>query len=261
MKQRYSYKECYHILDVKPNCNWTELRKSYKLKIQKWHPDRYDDNTPQKDAANDKIKNISIAYKQLQNYYNKHSSLPEIEQANFRSTAAPKHYNAHKPTSSIPLHPTPSHHFRWTRTAFLILTIGGISYSLLRTPLTINSNNLHQTRTPTTKTNVNLQSSPTLGIKKNTIPPLTQSSTIRSASPSTKYSVNANTQALSQNKLFFTYGSSIGHVVGIQGVPDKIKNDVWFYGESKVYFIDGKVNKWERAQGSPLKAIAILENH
>ena len=59
MKRKYSYDECYRILNTKPNCSWDELRKAYKIQIQKWHPDRFQEGTSKKDAAEEKIKDIN----------------------------------------------------------------------------------------------------------------------------------------------------------------------------------------------------------
>ena len=80
MKKEYPYTECYQILRIKPDSDWDELRKSYKLQIQKWHPDRYKDKSAEKDAANEKIKKLNIAYQQLFRYFQEHGSLPEIKQ-------------------------------------------------------------------------------------------------------------------------------------------------------------------------------------
>ena len=57
MASKLSYSECYKILKVTPDYRWDEVRKSYKLSIQKWHPDRFEDGSAKKKAANEKIKN------------------------------------------------------------------------------------------------------------------------------------------------------------------------------------------------------------
>lgn len=57
---------------------------------------------------------------------------------------------------------------------------------------------------------------------------------------------------------YFTYGSTLGEVVLIQGPPDKTIGDVWFYGESEIHFEDGLVIEWLRTANNPLKVRDLL---
>jgi hypothetical protein len=53
---------------------------------------------------------------------------------------------------------------------------------------------------------------------------------------------------------FFTLGSPLGEVYSIQGVPNKIENGIWHYGDARVYFTSGHVVKWDDPSGNVLKA-------
>ena len=79
MQQRYTYAECYRILDVNPACSWDELRRAYKVQIHLWHPDKFADKTAEKAAADDKIKGITTAHQQLVVFYREHGKLPASE--------------------------------------------------------------------------------------------------------------------------------------------------------------------------------------
>ncbi len=59
-----------------------------------------------------------------------------------------------------------------------------------------------------------------------------------------------------QSRSYFTYGSSIGDVYAVQGIPTKTTDNVWHYGKSKVYFTGGKVTNWEDDPTRPLRASA-----
>ena len=263
MNQKYSYKECYQILRIKSDCNWTELRKSYKLQIQKWHPDRYKENSPQKNAANNKIKHLNIAFQQLSNYRQEHGSLPVIEQVNF--TASPSIVSHSKPTTpktnNTQYRSTATNHREKKKktTTTLILTIAAILYILFRTPQDIDNNDSEQAHIKNTIINSKLQTKSTIQEKKNIKTPANQFESINhSLTPVINNSATSEPDATDQSETFFTFGSTIGEVISIQGVPDKIENNVWFYGKSKVFFIDGKVSKWERIPSHPLKAHIIL---
>lgn len=52
---------------------------------------------------------------------------------------------------------------------------------------------------------------------------------------------------------YFTFGMSLGEVYAIQGVPTKTDHDIWYYGSSKVYFAEGKVQRWEESPDNPLR--------
>lgn len=50
----------------------------------------------------------------------------------------------------------------------------------------------------------------------------------------------------------FDIGDSLADVIEIQGVPDARQESSWFYGQSRVDFIDGKVAGWYEHPDTPL---------
>lgn len=234
MKKRYAYAECYRILDVDPACSWDELRRAYKLQIQKWHPDRFADKTAEKDAADDKIKRITAAHQQLVAYYRRHGKLPppETEPApqklprpdRVRPNAAassdwPKQTAKNEPKSNI------------------LPIMGGIL--LIAVLFWFNSPN-------------NELSSPK-SVRKEPAKTAIQKDLSNEEYPLHEQTVTAEIPTAPKDEKFVTYGSSIGEVISIQGPPSQSEGDIWYYGDSELYFKDGVVIGWKHMPGSKLR--------
>ena len=69
----------------------------------------------------------------------------------------------------------------------------------------------------------------------------------------------ANRQILSAspdqsiNQKYFLAGSSLSEVRAIQGIPSRVEFGIWYYGKSKVYFVNEMVIGWENNASNPLK--------
>jgi curved DNA-binding protein CbpA len=249
MKQMYSYEDCYKILNQRDKCSWSELRKTYKLLIQKCHPDRFKEGTAEKNAAEEKIKELNKAYQQLSKYYRKHNALPEIKQSRPASRFSSATQNA---TTSQPQ----AKHFnespqniaakktgRKTKASaavviFTVIIVLTLIYTDFDTPSTGHSEKTDWKVIPLNKNSKTQQNHPQAEHNKQ-VTSLANDSTVE-------------LKAITRRQ--FTYGSSIGSVIMIQGTPTKVEGDTWYYGESKVFFHDGVVQGWERKLGSPLNA-------
>jgi hypothetical protein len=71
--------------------------------------------------------------------------------------------------------------------------------------------------------------------------------------PDNPLHIDADETANSLAGEFFTYGSSRAHVSTVQGKPTRIEDDVWYYGESMIYFDNNKVIAWHESPFSPLR--------
>ena len=253
MKLNYSYEECYKILQVSADIQWNALRKAYKKQIQKWHPDKFNEGSDQKSAADEKIKQINSAYSQLSKYYRDNGQLPDIQsktqQAINKSNpdvATRRSFNVRRESTTN----LKSKNYQKTKKTVnrkpvltAIITIGiiiGLFYNL---PDENNSN--HQP--------VSMQDN-------------RSSITVKPESDKTTSEYNLSSQDANvasynnDNSQYFTYGSTLGEVILVQGQPSKMEKDTWFYGESRIYFYEGKVISWERVPGHPLKAKAYNSN-
>jgi DnaJ-class molecular chaperone len=77
-------KRSYKALDLKADAPIDEVRKAYKDMVRVWHPDRFGDNPRLRAKANEKLKEINLAYgeikKSLAKDINKHSDIAKPAQ-------------------------------------------------------------------------------------------------------------------------------------------------------------------------------------
>lgn len=71
----------YEILGLNPGASEEEIKEAYKDLIKVWHPDRFSDNERLKEKANEKLKEIILAYKNLTEY----AAGPEFYDKTFES--------------------------------------------------------------------------------------------------------------------------------------------------------------------------------
>ncbi len=261
MKRTYSYKDCYRILNVNPDCSWSELRKTYKKTIQKWHPDRFQTDSKEKITADGKIKIINIAYSKINKYYRENGTLPPVErppavkqQLPVKPAYSPKKTEEttktttnrstsyKKAESKQPGHPLVK--------GGLILLITGSYYFFADD---------FYSETPTDNKRTSKTHDGSMPIASN----------IQNKAPASKkhledklveknenstYENHPGDIELTIDNAYFTSGSSITDVIDIMGAPSRTEGDIWFYGESEVHFNEGRVSHWVRNAQTPLKA-------
>ena len=229
MNQSHSFEKCFKLLDIdtRNESSLDDVKKSYRKLIQKWHPDRYK-NDDEKEIATNKLKDLNTAYKQLANYFRKHGSLPQITPPPIipkevtktyteKNTNTKKQYSQTNTNRKIPL-----------TVVFGVVIIFGLFFMYMET-----------ITSPTQNASVKSQSTGSdskLGVRK-------------------KH--NQKQTASKKKKIkykYFTEGSSLSEVILIQGPPEKIIDNIWYYGKSEVHFKNGIVSYWVRTQNTPLKA-------
>lgn len=256
----YSYQDCYKILSISHDSDWPEIRKAYKQLIQKWHPDRIDDPV-RKISAEDKLKELNLAYEQLSAYYKKHGQLPALEPFEQTARVEPETKPAHTPaqpesapkdrpgrrsnTTDQPHRATP----RKSNTLLSLLIFTIFAFSIY-TVVDIEEPTNHDTRQSSERHSDTSWQENKSGKKESAsdIDPGTEPVTDQMGSTTVE-----KEQVEPENE-YFTVGSSIGEVLRIQGPPDAVVNDTWFYGESYIEFENGVVKDWKRTAAYPIKA-------
>lgn len=245
MKKKYSYKDCYHILNAKPNCNWDELRRAYKKSIQKWHPDRFKEGSNEKTLGNDKIKKIILAYNQIHAFYRENGNLPPTEPT---PTNKPSSETIKRPvrttikaqkthTKPIPkAHPKTPKSPLFSRFVFLTLVVSG--YYIFEVEI-----NSILPKVGFSNHEANILEHKENGSKKKILTKFQGQE---------KY-LDSETKYFFDNGKRFTIGSSVGEVLSAQGRPTKTAGEIWFYNLSEVHFSNGKVIRWVRDINTPLK--------
>lgn len=259
----YTYEECYKILLIESECSWESLRKAYKKLIQKWHPDRFANET-QKLSAEDKIKELNTAYIQLSDYYKKYNSLPpllEVEVIHHppnktKKTSVSQPQTSDDYTASAAKAPsarqttTDRSSIEYSNKIYLTLVI------VISLIVFIISDADHESAHSNTQIkNTYEADSDNSSIERKSIETheIDKSDITQELTDSIDKS-DINAILGTQPADYFTYGSTIGEVLSIQGRPDNIDGDFWFYGNSYVKFKDGVVEDWKRSSEFPLKA-------
>jgi len=270
MKKSYSYHDCYKVLGIKPESNWSELRNAYKKSIQKWHPDRFKDETPEKLAAEHKIKVINIAYNQIHQYYRDNSSLPPLDEINKEDTIvdATKKTTSRKASvtdTQIKTHSERKSIIKDKRKnsskrfiTFIVLISLFPSYYFYMDI----SNVENQFDTNNRSKEINTQN--------NTLPQMTKETISKpnylpdNISQKSQKNIDSTDNISTHESLiirggYFTNGSTFSDVIDTQGAPTSTVGDIWFYGQSEVHFKDGKVSHWVRTTKTPLRAHMTID--
>ncbi len=228
------YANNYQILGIPREASWKQLRQAYKSLVNTWHPDRYQQDNHQRKLAENKTKEITQSYKELAEYYKKYGVLPlaakstkvtVTEDLSSQSKPDPraesKKHDTEPTTATTPVEVEKTRRSTLVTLTLVAVSLAGIAYFAWQfAPSEYNDN-----------------------------PSAVEEHT--NQAPDTQYGLNSTSHAVSEKQ--FTIGSSLGEVYTIQGVPTKTENDIWFYGKSKVYFVSGKVLRWEESPDNPLK--------
>jgi len=240
MSDRYT--SHYHILGIGPEADWEELRQAYKSLVNIWHPDRFQQDGRRRKLAEEKTKEITRSYKVLAEYYKKHGALPhifektEIHRASEEvaplyttdSVTEPEIQDVEPAAASVE---TPKKKRFKFPSIITVAAVAGTAYFFMQIVAWERANNPPQEQNPD-------ETSPA------------QVTKVQKDKDKDEDADNETPKA----EKFFTVGTSLGEVYAIQGVPTKTENDVWYYGQSKVYFSQGKVVRWEESPDNPLRA-------
>ena len=58
------YLQCYRILEVEPGASLEEIKRAYRELARVWHPDRFPNDPRLQSKAQEKLKQINLAYEE-----------------------------------------------------------------------------------------------------------------------------------------------------------------------------------------------------
>lgn len=218
----HNFFEHYALLGLKPGAGWRELRSAYRKQVRAWHPDRFEGDAEARGRAEERTKAINHAYRELTLYYREHAALP-LTRGNSESPRSADPAPAPSPDPSdvdSGFTPPPSWHVV-PSVRYGAALLGAITVILLLLKILSPRNE----------------------------PPPTLSTAATPSAPT----VADNGSSPTHKESFVTYGSTMGEVYAIQGIPSRTEPDVWHYGASKIYFRNGAVLRWEEDREHPLK--------
>lgn len=239
MTNRYTHH--YHVLGIGPEATWEELRHAYKSLVNIWHPDRFQQDGRRRKLAEEKTKEITQSYKVLAEYHKKYGALPPIAERTKVPPAAediapqspayavtePEIQDVDSPGAVVtPGESTKRKRFKFPPVITAAVVVG-TAFFVMQIVMWEPPNNLPQSNS-----------------MEENLP----------AQIAKAQQDDDSDHEIAKPGKFFTVGTSLGNVYAIQGVPTKTEDDVWYYGESKVYFADGKVVRWEESPNNPLRA-------
>lgn len=255
MPQKSNYEECYRILLLSPGSDWNSFRKAYKLQIKNWHPDRFPEGSAKNLAANEKIKLINIAYNELLRYYKENGQLPAIDTAPVQTPAEQV-----APTASTETNRTSNNNQTFDKNPTTPEKRSGTNYRVLITIILVTSSLIFFSLVETPENNERTKDDDKRisYINNKPVTPTIQKNKFDLIEKTPlPYSDTLNNKSLSSpdrsSTKYITIGSKMSDILEIQGTPDKIVDETWFYGESEIQLIDGRVSGWKRAPGSPIK--------
>jgi hypothetical protein len=225
------YSDFYATLGVNPDTDWETLRRHYKRLIGQWHPDRFSGNTASREIAEERSKQITIAYQALGNYRREHGVLPPRKPAIDVGAQAPRrhadpvsdrvHSNDRAATGAMgaPVsEPSMSRPRRRRRIALALFTI-----------------------------------IPALYLADRYAGPMAP----RDSQPSDNLdrpdtATQAPAESAREPRLIWI-GSTLGEVYAAQGIPTFTQGETWHYGKSQIRFAQGKVISWNQHPDNPLR--------
>jgi hypothetical protein len=225
------YSRFYTTLGVNPDTDWETLRGHYKRLIGQWHPDRFSGDTTSREIAEERSKQITIAYQALGNYRREHGVLPPRTPAKDAGTQGPRPYadpestrvnsQAHTETGAMGAaisEPAKSRPGRGI--ALALLAVAGALYLAGRYAGPI------------------APDYSTTGDKLEREDPLATQAPAESPRPELGW---------------IWPGSTVGEVYAVQGVPTSTEGETWHYGKSQIRFAQGKVVSWNQHPENPLR--------
>lgn len=224
------YSPFYATLGVDPDTDWETLRRRYKRLIGQWHPDRFSGDAATKGIAEERSKQITIAYQTLENYRRDHGVLPPKKRARVDKEPhrATRHAdpvsdsvqpNDHEETGAmgaIPIEPSKSRPGRRRRIALALFAVVLALYLADRYAGPIAPDD----------------SQPGDNLNRPDI---------------------ASEESPRREPRWIWTGSTVGEVYAVQGVPTLTDGETWYYGKSQIRFAQGKVISWNQHPDYPLR--------
>ncbi|MFV1992968.1 MAG: J domain-containing protein [Acidiferrobacterales bacterium] len=245
----------YRTLNIDAPCTWEQLRQQYRKLANTWHPDRLQDNPEKLSIAENKLKEINLAYAFFSNYFKAHGALPTLEQKTpdpveiniepeNKSNLEPERTTetaGHRPFNDFETTIDPGSGEKSNNTRRRVMTM-----FLLFVAAIVGWNYIDETDT--------LQEADAL--REEVLPDQ------HSKPTADIYSLEKNIEIRqpAKDQKFFSYGSTLGQVHDAQGTPTRTEGDTWYYGKSKVHFTNGRVAGWEISNDDPLHVITDTLN-
>jgi curved DNA-binding protein CbpA len=102
-------KKCYEVLELLPDASLEEAKQAYKDLVNIWHPDRFSHNPRLKQKAEEKLKEVNVAYKKVEASLSSKHSLESDEKEARAAAQAESQASPHAQAKAEPGHYERSH--------------------------------------------------------------------------------------------------------------------------------------------------------
>ncbi len=217
LNQKPDYYRCYRVLGLKAGCRWEQARRHYKLLSQRCHPDRYPDDPQARLAAERRQRAVNLAMRMIADYYRKYGRMPIPDRPRLRPPEPSADEGLGTGTTVSPP-PVRSKRGRGRWLWMALLAVASLLWWFW--------------------------------------PPTTEKTAAVLPQPAVLARSSLKLGMASGEEERFGFGDPPEVVRLVQGEPDAIKGDRWYYGRSIVYFENGRVAGWLNRAGAPLRADA-----
>ncbi len=231
MSSQNRIRECYLTLGLAPQTQWPEIKRTYRRLVQKNHPDRFNEGTPEHQLALNNFLALQQAYEHLSAHNQTLAETQTTKLQNYSSNEKVQFQQSPLSTNRKSIIVEPARYRRRLRAnnsfskRWLLIGLGflPIGYAFRNELMLINKHSQELTH-----------------VKQDFL-------TTKISDP---YSPQYRATLDDAN---FSIGDDMQTVLSSQGQPTRIEGNNWFYGASKVIFAKGKVIDWQNSASDPLK--------
>ncbi len=280
MNDTLSFSQFYNVLNLSPSSDLQSCKRAYKKSVKQWHPDKFTDDLSTQRIAEEKLKEINIAYTSITNYYNIYGEMPILEKQRTTTNTNKQEFDVSSLYEN--LNSIKSNNKRFSKKHFGIFLSFVILIALYQIIPTSNDNE----KTAITENEINKM--PNAQITKNYFSKGSTFNDVIKIHGNPEFRISqtwyyGNSWVLFKNGLVidwyqdkkyplkvvskddipfikmktlpdtFEKGDSKADVRSIQGEPVRKSRDVWYYQISKIHFKNNKVVSWFDSPLDPLK--------
>lgn len=248
MRIRKSATEYFRTLGLQPGASAEEVRRAYLRLVRQWHPDRFAHDSRSQFIAQEKLKEINEAYSFVRGYkpgqvytdywdeYSRPVARPQGPTAQWREY---QRWARYAPPVEDPYagdyQYRPVGESRGSRFGWLWIVCAIFISFVANVP-------------PVSDFAGSAEKGPSV-----------KSAQYLPGPENASYQADGETAAGAkpQQLPYFFVGSSKADVYRVQGMPDWADDHEWRYGDSRVYFRNAIVERWEKRGDAPLKAVNL----